>query len=224
MKRTKLCHRQLPKYTFSEEILNTVTHIIGGMIGLLALLLGLYKTIPDRNLLVISSVAIYGSSMIVLYTMSSVYHGLKPSTAKKVMQVIDHCTIYLFIAGTYTPISLVAIGSVYPQLGLGLFVFQWTLAALAITLTAIDLHRYRVFSMFCYIGLGWAIIPFVSQAMAVLTPVGFHFLLGGGIAYTVGAIVYGFGTKRKWFHSVFHIFVVIGSTLQLISILGYAIK
>ena len=106
---------------------------------------------------------------------------------------------------------------------LRLFFFQWGLAAVAVTLTAIDLKKYNVFSMICYIGMGWAILPFLSQAMEVLTKPGFFYLLSGGIAYTVGAILYGIGSKKRWFHSVFHIFVVLGSLLQLIAVAFYAL-
>jgi hemolysin III len=99
--------------------------------------------------------------------------------------------------------------------------FQWGMAALAVTLTAIDLHKYKVFSMTCYIGMGWAVLPFLPQTMEVLTNRGFQWLLAGGIAYTFGAILFGIGSKKAWFHSVFHIFTVLGSFLQLIAVAFY---
>ena len=201
--------------------MNMVTHIVGGAIGILALIFCLDKAIFSNSAIGITSAAIYGVSMILLYTMSSVYHGMKPCTGKKVMQILDHCAIYFLIAGTYTPIALVAICPLNPILGWGLVIFQWSAAALAVTLTAIDLKKYNVFSMICYISTGWAILPFIAQTKAALTEPGFLFLLAGGIAYTVGAILYGIGSKQKWFHSIFHIFVVLGSLLQLISVLLY---
>ena len=158
-----------------------------------------------------------------LYAVSSIYHGLRPGTGKKVMQIIDHCTIYFLIAGTYTPVAMVALRPVYPTIGWGLTVFQWTLTALAVTLTAIDLKKYTVFSMICYIGMGWAVLPFLPQTRRVLGGEGFYWLLAGGIAYTVGAILYGIGSKKRWFHSVFHIFVVLGSLLQVICVLKYVL-
>lgn len=221
MKRTCLAMRKLPLYSLGEETMNMVTHIVGGSIGILALLGCLFKAIIHGDAIAILCAAIYGTSMILLYTMSSVYHGLKPCTGKKVMQILDHCAIYLLIAGTYTPIALVAICPVYPALGYGLVIFQWLVAAIAVTLTAIDLKKYNIFSMICYICTGWAILPFMAQAQEVLTQSGFLFLLFGGIAYTLGAILYGIGSKRRWFHSVFHIFVVLGSLLQFICILLY---
>ena len=223
MKRIKLRDRKLPDYTKGEEVMNMVTHIVGGGIGVLALLLCLGKSLWKGSLCGILCSLAYGICMTGLYAMSSIYHGLRPGTGKKVLQVLDHCTIYFLIAGTYTPIVLCAIAPVYPAIGCGLFVFEWVLTALAVTLTAIDLKKYNAFSMICYIGMGWAVLPFMRQNMEVLTKPGFLWLLWGGIAYTVGAILYGVGSKKRWFHSVFHIFVVLGSILQLVSVLFYAL-
>jgi len=195
-----------------------VTHIVGGGLGLVATTLCLLRA---RGALEVVCALIYGISMVCLYTMSSIYHGLRPSTGKRVLQILDHCTIYFLIAGTYTPIALVALRPVYPVIGWGLTVFQWALAALAITLTAIDLKKYTVFSMICYIGMGWAVIFFLPQTVQVLGSAGFGWLLSGGIAYTLGAILYGIGSKKHWFHSVFHIFVLIGSQLQMISVIFF---
>ena len=223
MKRTKLCNRRLPDYSRGEEIMNMVTHIVGGALGIFSLVCCLFRTVPSGNPLAVVSTLLYSLCMILLYAISSIYHGLIPSTGKKVLQIIDHCTIYLLIAGTYTPIALLALAKSHPALGWGMTAFQWTVAALAITLTAIDLKKYNVFSMICYIGMGWAIAPFLGQAEQALTRPGFLFLLAGGIAYTLGAVLYGIGSKKPWFHSVFHIFVVLGSALQLIAILGYVL-
>lgn len=223
MKRTKLSDRVLPDYSRGEELMNTVTHIVGGALGVAALTLCVVFAALRHNVYGVVGSAIYGVSLIALYTVSSVYHGLKPGMGKKVMQIIDHCTIYFLIAGTYTVIVLSAIRPRYPVLGWGMFAFEWAMAALATTLTAIDLKKYNVISMICYIGLGWAIIPFARQALEVLTLPGFLFLLLGGIAYTIGAVLYGIGSRKKWMHSVFHIFVVLGSVLQFFAVLLYAI-
>ena len=223
MKRTKLSDRRLPDYTQGEEIMNSVTHAAGAVLGVAALVLCVIRASLKGNLCGVAASVIYGISMIAVFTISSVYHGLKPNMGKKVMQVIDHCTIYLLIAGTYTVIVLSAIRPVYPALGWGLFVFEWVMAAIAATLTAIDLKKYNVFSMLCYIGMGWAVIPFWRQTLEVLTLPGFLLLLSGGIAYTVGAILYGLGRTKKWMHSVFHIFVVLGALLQLLCVIGYVV-
>ena len=221
-KRTKLADRILPNYGIGEEIMNMVTHIVGGGLGIIVLGACVVKA-WGRGWLDMGAVVLYGISMIALYTVSSVYHGLKPGMGKKVLQVIDHCTIYLLIAGTYTPIVLVAFRPVYPAIGWGLFILEWTLAALATTLTAIDLKKYSALSMVFYIGLGWAVLPFVRQTVELLSMTGFGLLLAGGISYTVGAVLFGIGSKVRWMHSVFHIFVVLGSLLQFFAIYWFVL-
>ena len=223
MKRTKLRDRRLPRYSRGEEIMNMVTHIVGGGLAVIGLILCVIRAILARNLWGVITGTLYGIALIAMYTVSSVYHGLRPNLGKKVMQVIDHCTIYFLIAGTYTVVLLSGLRPVYPKLAWGIFFFEWLLTAAATTLTAIDLKKYSVFSMICYIGMGWAIIPFWRQVLEVLTPWGFGLLLAGGIAYTIGSILYGLGKKRKWMHSVFHIFVVLGSLLQFLSVLLFAL-
>ena len=222
-KRIKLRDRLLPNYSRGEEIMNMVTHIVGGGLGILILVFCVLKAALSENIPGVVGSAIYGGTMITLYCMSSVYHGLRPGTGKKVMQVIDHCTIYFLICGTYTPIMLSAFVPVYPVIGWGVLIAEWALAFLAGTLTAIDLKKYNVFSMICYILMGWGIIFFLPQAMAVMTKPGFILLLLGGIAYTIGAVLYGIGSKMPWMHSVFHIFVVLGSVLQFLAIFFYAL-
>ena len=223
MKRTKLKDRVLPDYTHAEEMTNMITHLVGAVLGIGALILCILRAAANDNVWGVVASAVYGASLIALYTVSSTYHGMKPGMGKKVMQVIDHCTIYFLIAGTYTPVVLSALRPVYPAIGWGLFGFVWALAILAVVLTAIDLEKYNVFSMACYIGIGWAVLPFLKQTLHVLSQPGFLLLLFGGIAYTIGAVLYGLGGKRRWMHSVFHIFVVLGSGLQFLSILGYAL-
>ena len=223
MKRTVLAQRKLPSYTRGEEQMNMITHIVGGGLSVLGMVLLLLRAAAGANPWCIAASALYGCSLIAVFTVSSVYHGLTPSYAKKVMQVVDHCTIYFLIAGSYTVILLGDLRTVYPEIAWGLFVFQWSCAALAAIFTAIDLKRYSVFSMICYIGMGWSVIPFWRQVLEVMTAPGFWLLLAGGIAYSVGSILYGLGKKRKWMHSIFHIFVNLGALLQYLSIILYVI-
>ena len=223
MKRTPLHARVLPNYSRGEELMNMITHIVGGALGVVVILSCVIRAALKDNFWGILSCTIYGTTFITMFTISSVYHGLAPGMSKKVLQVIDHCTIYFLIAGTYSAVVLSAIRPLYPVLGWGLFIFEWVLALFAATLTAIDLKKYNVFSMVCYIGMGWAVIPFWRQALAAMTRPGFLLLLFGGIAYTIGSILYGLGGKHKWMHSVFHIFVVVGALLQYFSVLLYAI-
>ena len=224
MKRTPLAERQLPDYTRGEEITNMVTHIVGGALGALACVLCPIIGAVHHSAYAVVSGSIYAFSMLVLYAISSVYHGLSPNLlGKKVLQVLDHCTIYFLIAGSYTPVTLCTIRPYSPGWGWALFGVVWALAALAITLTAIDLKKYNRFSMICYILMGWCIIVRIDMVRTLLGPSGFALLLWGGIAYTVGAVLYGLGKKRRYMHSAFHVFTVIGSLLQFFCIILYVL-
>jgi len=219
--RTPLRQRILPNYTRGEELMNMVTHIVGGGFGLAVLIGAIIVSVAGKNPWAISSFTVYGFTVVLLYTVSSVYHGLNANMGKRVMQVIDHCAIYFLIAGTYTPILLVAMRPAYPVISWVMFGAEWGLAALATTLTAIDLKKYVRFSMTCYICMGWLVAIAIKPAINALSLKGFLWLLGGGLSYTVGAVLYGVGKKKKYFHSVFHIFVNLGSLMHAIAIIFY---
>ncbi len=222
-KRTKLCDRCLPDYTRGEELFNMISHIVGGGLGVLALVAGVLVSVFTSDVWAVVGCSIYGASLVCLYTMSSVYHGLRPGLAKKVMQILDHCTIFFLIAGTYTPILLSSIRPVSPGWAWTLFGLVWGLATLGIVFNAIDLKRYSRFSMVCYIGMGWCILLATKTALQAIPLPGLLFLFGGGVAYTVGAVLYGVGKKHRYVHSVFHLFVVLGSILQFFCILFWVI-
>lgn len=224
MTRQKLSERILPSYTKGEEIFNMVTHIVGGAVGITALVLCVVFAAIHGNVYGVVSSSIYGASMIILYTMSSIYHGLRPELmAKKVFQVIDHCSIFLLIAGTYTPIALCSLREYKTSLGWLIFGIIWGVAAIGITLNAIDIKKYKAFSAVCYLVMGWCIVFAWKPTALMLTPGGIALLLSGGIAYTIGAAFYYFFKKKKYMHSVFHIFVVFGSILQMLCILFYVV-
>lgn len=223
MKRTKLTQRQLPVYTKGEEIFHMVSHIVGGAFGVAALVVCVVLSALKGNVWGVVSGAVYGASLIVLYTVSSVYHGLTPPTAKKVLQVIDHCVIYFLIGGTYTPILLCSIRRVSPVWCWVLFGLVWGLAAMATTFTAIDLKKYSKLSMICYIGMGWCVVIAAKVTLEAVTTAGFLWLLAGGIAYSVGAVLYGIGKKRRYMHGLFHLFVLLGSVLQFVCIVVYVL-
>lgn len=221
--RTKLRDRELPVYTKGEERFNMISHIVGSALGVAALVLCIVVSAIHHNGFGLAGSIVYGLSMIVLYTMSSIYHGLRDGTAKRVMQVLDHCTIYLLIAGTYTPILLSAMRPIDPAASWVLLGVVWGLAALGIALTAIDLKKYAGFSMCCYLGIGWCIVFKVGLLIQAVGWGGFWLLLMGGVCYTVGAVLYGVGRTKKYMHSVFHLFVIAGSMLHLLAILLYAL-
>ncbi len=224
MKRTKLADRILPKYTKGEEIFNMVSHIVGGVVGIVAIVLCVVFSAIRHNGYGIASGIVFGITLVVLYTMSSIYHGLKPERkAKKVFQIIDHCSIFLLIAGSYTPFALCSIREADPVAGWVIFGVVWLLAIIGIVFNAVDLKKFDKFSMICYLVMGWCIVVKGNLIINALGPVGFGLLLSGGIAYTLGAILYGVGKKKKWMHSIFHLLCIVGSILHLICVLIYVI-
>lgn len=223
MKRTALKDRLLPDYTKGEEVFNMVSHIVGGALGVAYLTLCVIFAALHHNPFGVVSSAIYGASVIVLFTMSSIYHGLRKGTAKKVFQVIDHCTIYIMIAGTYTPITLSAMRIINPAAAWVLFGIVWGVTIIAMVFTAIDHHKFRVLSMVCYLGLGWCVVAFLKLTIQSIGINGIVFLALGGVLYTVGAVLYGLGKKKRYIHSLFHIFVDLASLMHFFAIFFYAI-
>ena len=220
MKRTKLKDRILPNYTKGEEIANMVTHIVGGAIGVVALVLCVIFAALNNNTYGVVGGSIFGAAMIVLYTISSIYHGLSPRlTAKKVFQILDHSCIFLLIAGTYTPIVLCAVREYSPWLGWTMFGVIWGFAALGIALNSIDLKKYKKFSMVCYLAMGWCIIIIADKMKYFFNTGAVILLVAGGVCYTIGAVLYALGKKKKYYHTVFHIFVDMGSLLHFLCIL-----
>lgn len=217
----KTLKTQLPDYTRAEEVMNMASHALGAVFAAAAIAVMTVVSAKKGNAWGVVSGAIYGTTLLIMFTVSSVYHGLPRGNAKKVMRVIDHCDIYFLIAGTYTPILLCGIREANPAIAWTIFGVEWGLAALAVTLNAIDLKKFEKVSMACYIGMGWCIVAVVKACIDAMTWQGFLLLLYGGVAFTIGAALYGIGKKVRYMHSVFHIFVLIGCVLQFLSILFY---
>lgn len=221
MTRTKLADRVLPQYSKGEEIFNMVSHIVGGALSIAAMVLCIIVAALHHDPWGVVSSCIYGVTMIALYTMSSIYHGLRPGTAKKVFQIIDHCTIYFMIAGSYMPFIFCTIREQNLAACWIIFGIEWALVAIATTLTAIDLEKTKKLSMLCYIGMGWAIIFFYKDLAAGLAKPGLILLVTAGVLYTLGAVIYSF--KRKYAHNIFHVFVVLGSIAHFFSVILYVL-
>ena len=216
--------REIPEYTKGEEIFNMVSHIAGGAVGITTAVLCILVSAFHNNAYAIVSSAVFGASMIFLYTMSSIYHGLsKKLNAKWIFRIMDHCTIFVLIAGTYTPIALCSIREANTALGWVIFGIIWGMAALGIVLNAVNWQKFKLFSMVCYLAMGWCVIVTWKTTSASLGTNGTVFLIAGGIAYTIGAVFYAFGKKHRYIHSVFHIFCVAGSILHTICILFYVV-
>lgn len=216
----KLKNIKIPKYTLGEEITSSVSHGIGALLSIAALvLLIVYSALHHNTLSIISSI-IYGTSLIILYVMSTIYHSLKVNKGKKVFRVLDHSSIYLLIAGTYTPFTLIVL---HGKIGWILFSIIWISAIIGIILNSININKYKVISFLLYLLMGWAVIFAFKPLMQSLEKNGFILLLIGGIVYTLGSITYLLGSKYKYIHSVFHIFVLLGSILHFFSIFFYVI-
>lgn len=212
-----LMARPLPSYTKTEEFLNSFSHALGVVFGIFVLIscIGVSSGTPA----LIGSI-VYGTSIILLYAMSSIYHGLNPSNllAKQILRVADHCTIFVLIAGTYTPVILTAIYPYAPVKSLIILGCIWAAAIVGIIFTAIDLQKYSRFSMVCYIALGWFALFLIPSLIASAGISGLALLIGGGVSYTIGAVLYGIGKRKRYMHFVFHLFVIIGTVLHFICI------
>lgn len=202
------------RYTLGEEIFNSVTHGIGSLLSIAGtVVLIVFSAINSDAFAVVSS-AIYGASLIILYTMSTLYHSITNVKAKKFFRIMDHNTIFFLIAGTYTPYTLAVLRS---ALGWVLFGIVWGAAVIGIVLNSIDLEKFSKISVVCYIAMGWVIIIAVKPLMNTMPFVSFVLLVAGGVFYTLGVIFYAI-KKVKYFHSIWHIFTVVGSALHYFSV------
>lgn len=214
-------HRiSIPKYTLGEELISAISHGVGALLGIAALVLCIVKSCnPFDGYKLASSIA-FGLTVTLLYLMSCLYHSLKVNKAKRVFRVIDHCTIFLLIAGTYTPYTLVALRG---TLGWWIFGIIWGIAILGIVLNAVNLKKFAKLSVACYLIMGWIIVFAYQYMVQVMHPTALSLLIWGGIAYTVGAVLYAIGSKKKYFHSVFHFFCLAGTILHFFSIYLYVL-
>jgi len=219
--RTSLKERTLPAYSRGEEIFSMTTHIVGGAIGIGALIACVVVAVLHGNVWGIVGGSIYGTSIIIMYTMSSVYHGLTAVMAKKVFQILDHCTIFILISGTYTPVLLGRFRELYPIDAWIIFGVLWAVAVVGIILNSIDIKTFKKASIVCYLVMGWCIFFRLPNFLKSYPLPLFLLLLAGGISYTIGAVFYIIGHKKKFIHPVFHIFTDVATLLHLIGIVIY---
>ena len=206
----------IPSYSLGEELFNAISHGLGALLSIAALVLMLIRA---RNALEVTTAAIFGTSMIFLYTISCVYHALSPGLrGKKVLRVLDHCSVFLLVFGTYIPASLLGVSGVRGWLLFGLVAF---FTALGIVFTALDLERYQLAAVICQLLSGWSILMGVSNLRAAVGLQGLIWMIAGGAMYTIGAILYGIGKNRKYYHSVFHVFCLLGTFCHFWAIYKY---
>ena len=210
----------IKRYSLGEEIFSSVTHGLGTLLALggTAVMI-VFAAIYGDAWTVVGS-AVFGASLIILYCMSTLYHAISAPKAKSFFRIMDHNTIFFLIAGTYTPIT---ISIMRGWIGWVLFGIVWGAAIIGILLNSIDLEKFRKPSVVCYIAMGWVIIIAIHPLLNVMSPLSLWLLVGGGIFYTVGVIFYAI-KKVKYFHSIWHIFTLLGSVCHYFSILFAIIK
>lgn len=207
----------IPAYGKGEDLFNAISHLAGVLFGMFAF--GLFlKTalVSDASLHTIVGVSIYSLSLVALYAVSGIYHVLRPGNAKRVMRVMDHCTIYLLIAGCYTPVALIAFwGYSWAPIMLAA---EWGIAIIGIAVNMYDMTamRVKVFSIISYLVMGWMIVFVPLDTLLSVGASWMPWVFGGGVAYTAGMIFYGIGSKVRYMHGVWHIFVLAGSILQFV--------
>lgn len=211
---------KLSRYMLTNEILNAVTHGIGVILSFIGLLLLLFKGVQMGSVIHIVSYSIYGTTMFLLFLCSTLFHSFIFTRAKKVFQIFDHDSIYLLIAGSYTPFCLLSIRG---WLGWSLCLVIWLLAIIGIIYKSITLGnttKISNISTIIYIIMGWLCLIAIVPLYNALSPVGFWLLVSGGIAYTVGAFFYSMA-KIKYMHVVWHFFVLLGALFMYLSVLWY---
>lgn len=216
MKNEKKREIQIPDYTIGEEIFNAVSHGLGALLGVVGLILMVIKA---HGVLAETAVSLFGVAIVQLYTISCIYHALPPRLkGKKIMRVIDHCNVYLLVLGTYLPVSLLGVGGWMGWLLLGIvFVFS----VLGIVFTAIDVDRYQLVSVICHLICGWSILIGIPGLLKSMGVQGLVYSILGGIMYSIGAILYGLGKKKRYRHSVFHVFCLLGTFFHFWGIYMY---
>lgn len=203
------------RYSLGEEIFNSVSHGVGSLLSVAGLAVLVVCAAVYSDTIAVVSCAIFGVSLVVLYSMSTLYHAITNERAKHFFRIMDHNTIFFLIAGTYTPLTLACLRGAF---GWWLFGIVWGAAIIGIVLNSIDLERFKKVNLVCYIAMGWVIVLAVKPMLAAMPPVSLVFLLVGGIFYTVGIIFYCL-KKKKYFHSIWHLFTIAGSVFHYFSIL-----
>lgn len=211
---------QSASYTLGEEIANSVTHGVAALFSVVGLVLMVtLAALRSRSAVDVTAVAIFGSSMIILYTASTLYHAITNRKAKRVLQVFDHASIYLLIAGSYTPFCLITLGG---SMGWTLCIVEWVLAVAGILLQPLLMRRGDFVNCLIYLAMGWMVILVMKPLAAALPSGGIWLLALGGVAYSAGVFFY-VKDRIPFNHAIWHVFVFAGTVLQFLSVLLYVL-
>ena len=211
-----------PLYTRREDLLNMISHIVGCFIGVGMLVAAVFCARSDMGL---AGGVIYGASLMLLYWASSVYHGLPFAAVgdKKIFRLLDHCSIFVLVAGTCTPCLLGLIARCGAGSGWLFYALVWGMAIGGIALLCVNMKRFRSIAVLMYVLMGIFLFVRAGDLSALIGPTGMCLLLAGGGVYLRGLLFYGLGSRREWMHSVFHLFCLVGSVLHCVCICGYVI-
>ncbi|MBR4912569.1 MAG: hemolysin III family protein [Bacteroidales bacterium] len=223
-KRTPLKERPFPDYSPKEEFWNSISHAVGVLCAIVMMWMAIKASLQHQDSTALFCSIVYVGCVFITFLVSSIYHGLPKGMPKQVMRIVDHCDIFFTIAGTYTPIMLIGVLPVNPVMAWSIFIVEWVFAVIGATLNAIDLKKYSTFSMICYLAMGWCVIISLRDAVIAMTWPGFAYILGGGVAYTIGAVLYLIGKKKPYRHFVFHIFVLLAAIIQFAGIYLYLLR
>lgn len=198
----------------AEEIANFVSHTAGAGLAILGFIMLIIRASWYNNISALISYIIFSLGLMVLYTMSSIYHGLKPSKAKNVFEILDHSSIYFLIAASYTPFLVLGLKS---NMGITLLVIQWIICIIGITFKAFFTGKFKGISTIVYLIMGWMIVFSWNELIAKISPISLGFLIAGGILYSLGTIFYMWKVC-KFNHMIWHIFVILGSIAHYVAI------
>jgi hemolysin III len=209
----------IEKYSPWEELFNSITHGIGALVSIAGLILLVVYSSIYGNLSHIISCTIFGLTLVLLYTASTLYHSFQKPNLKHVFKILDHSCIYILIAGTYTPFMLITIRG---ALGWVIFALVWSFTVIGILFKVFFVHRFKIISTIAYILMGWIIIFAIKPLFDALPGGGLVLLISGGLAYTLGTIFYAW--KRLPFnHAIWHLFVLTGSVCHFLAVMFYVI-
>lgn len=205
-------------YRSKEEMANSITHALGVVFGIVALILLILKAISiHADILSLVSYTVYGVSIILLYLASTLYHFVSYPRAKRVLKIFDHCAIYVLIAGTYTPFLLISLKT---PLAISLMVIIWLIALIGIVLKILFVYRFKALSLATYLIMGWLSLVVIYQLASVISITGLLLLIGGGVVYSIGVLFY-VKDSIAFNHAIWHLFVLIGTILHFLSIYWY---
>jgi hemolysin III len=214
-----MMHNAVNEFSFAEEVWHSITHGVGFFLSIAALALLVSFASIGGDVLTITAAAIYGATLIIMYGSSTLYHSITHNDVKRLFQKFDHSAIYFLIAGTYTPVMLVTVGGTS---GWTLFGIEWGVALIGIALKFIYPGRFETLSLIAYVAMGWLIVAVFDTFKLNIDPVGFWLMVAGGVAYTSGIVFY-IKDNINYFHAIWHLFVMAGSTFHFFAILLYVI-